>query len=784
MQLISKIKNNKNLAFGENLAIRYAHNKNLAFGENLAVRYAHSKHFFFTVLSCLSVIIWYLNFQFSQNIFLYILCFVFYFFLNSLWLGLILKKNGFEKEFQFILGFFCLLFLIAFLTAIPIVLYKIIPIYFLVILLLLTIIISLSSKRLEKSKGKDIKTLEEKIIPNRSSFKVSKGLYFLGAIIFLFMLFLLFRARTGEYIRSPWTVIHPFYIYGWLAISLIVGYLIFSKCKLKTFLFVIILSSLLLHSYLLIPYEAGFGGDKWRHIGAERSLMEGKIYEPALFGKNVSYQNFGSLKIPEVFVAGNKTSYANMWGLTIAFSWLTGLDVFWIDLLLGALLFSIFLPFLILKLASFFSKRKEFLYLMIFSPFLFYPFQAYGSITMPMSFAFLPFLLGLIFLAQYLKGLILGRHFLMLLFFLIPFLYFSYILYLIVFIIMLILAWILKKYKTKKWILILIIFIFCASILIPLLDTHNQYSHFQKPLLSASNVSQAFKNFPINFLFSSEAIFPRIYQFEQDNWLYAQTNQELSRSIFLEIVPWWLFLTPIFLVVVILGFIKYRKLKNKKIAFWLFFSLIIFLFSQIIASSFMQGNHIFSKRLVLLISFLMSFPLAWGLTCLASTRNKIIVGAMIFFLALVSVTTYASGPKFQVVTNDELTAAKYIWREYERDNKLSTSPCVLANTWPLLALEGVSGRQIVAGGFPYYFEYRQPERVQLFANMNRSPSVRYLNKAMEITNAEECYFMTEEHWVFFDKRQEIIESLDEMLGKHKQIGKVMIWKWGHNKIKP
>jgi len=287
MQLISKIKNNK--------------------------------YFLFTGLSCLSVIFWYLNFQFTQNIFLYILFFVFYCFLNSCWFGLILEKNGFEKEFQFILGFFCLLFLIAFLTAIPIVLYKIIPIYFLVILLLLTIIISLSSKRLEKSKGKDIKTLEEKIIPNKSSFKVSKGLYFLGAIISLFMLFLLFRARTGEYIRSPWAVIHPFYIYGWLAISLIVGYLIFSKCKLKTFLFVIILSSLLLHSYLLIPYEAGFGGDKWRHIGAERSLMEGKIYEPALFGKNVSYQNFGPLKIPEVFVAGNKTSYANMWGANHCF---------------------------------------------------------------------------------------------------------------------------------------------------------------------------------------------------------------------------------------------------------------------------------------------------------------------------------------------------------------------------------------------------------------------------------------------------------------------------------
>lgn len=780
MRLIFKIKNNKNLASSE----------------NLAVRCAHSKYFFFTILSCLSVIVWYLNFQFTQNTFLYILCFVFYFFLNSYWLGLILKKNGFEKEFQFILGFFCLLFLIAFLTAIPIVLYKIIPIYFLVILLLLTIIISLESKRITKSKEGDTKTLESKIIPNRLSLRVPKALYFIGVIIFLFLFFLLLRARTGEYIRSPWTVIHPLYIYGWLAISLIVGYLIFSKCKLKTFLLIIIFCSLLLHAYLLIPYEAGFGGDKWRHIGAERSLMEGNIYEPVLFGKNISYKSFGSLKIPEVFVAGNKTSYANMWGLTIALSWLTGLDIFWIDLLLGALLFSIFLPFLILKIASLFSKKKEFLYLIIFLPFLFYPFQAYGSITMPMSFAFLPFLFGLIFLGQYFKGLISGRRFLVLSLFLVPFLYFNYILYLIVFIIMLILALIFKKVfssfmglKAKKWVLILIIFILCASISIPLLDTHNQYSSFQKPLFSSTNISQALKIFPVNFLFSSEAIFPRIYQFEQDNWLYAQTNQELSRSIFFEIAPWWLFLTPLILVVVILGFVQYSKLKNKKIAFWLITSLVIFLVSQIIASSFMEGNHIFSKRLVLLVSFLMFFPLAWGLTYLASVRRKIILWAIILFLGLVSVTTYVSGPKFQVVTKDELNAAKYIWKEYETNNKLASSlPCVLANTWPLLALEGVSGRQIVAGGFPYYIEYRQPERVQLFANMNYSPSVRYLTKAMEITNAKECYFITEEHWVFFDKRQEIIESLDEMLGNRQQIGKVMIWLYSpqaqdYNKIK-
>jgi len=160
-------------------------------------------------------------------------------------------------------------------------------------------------------------------------------------------------------------VIHPLYIYAWLSLIIFLGLLAFSKIKLKYFLLILILTSLLFHAYLLIPYQAGFGGDKWRHIGAEKMLMQGKIYEPVLFGDNVSYSQLGPLKIPEVLIAGNKTSYANMWGLTIALSWLTGIDIFYLDLILGFLLFSIFLPFLLLKFGLFFSRKKEFLLLFL-----------------------------------------------------------------------------------------------------------------------------------------------------------------------------------------------------------------------------------------------------------------------------------------------------------------------------------------------------------------------------------------------------------------------------------
>ncbi len=756
-----------------------------------------NKYFVFTLLSILCVAGWFFNFKVWHINWLNFLFLFFYGWFNSAWLGRLLGRWGFEKELRFILAVFFLLYLIAFGMAIPIVLYKVGPIYLLGLLLFLTIVISLWSKK--KSKVR-LPTSALNMEEGKYSIKIPRVVYYLLFMVMAFALALLFQARTGQYIRSPWHEIHPLYLYGWLLISFILGLLVFSKCRLRTFLIIIILSSLLLHAYLLIPYQAGFGGDKWRHIGAEKWLMEGKIYTPALFGEEVSYKQLGPFKVPEVLVVGNKTSYANMWGLTIALSWLTGVDVYKIDLILGFLLFSIFLPFLVLKIGSFISKKKEFLYLLIFLPLLFFPFQIYGSITVPMAFAFLPFLFALIFLLRYFKEptkLFSGWRLLLTLIFLILFLYFNYILYLILFIELLLLAILIKniprinlfRRQTGRTALIIGALLVCFALLvifIPSLDTSNQFSWFKRGLNKTEIVS-GLKDFPIRLL-TSRAIFPRTYCFEQDNWLYAQVGEYLSRSEFLKVLSWPLILTPLIWLLVILGLLWCKKMTRPRIG-WLFaLMLIIVLANQMIATYFMGGNHIFSKRLIFFTSFLILVPLAWGIYWLIERTPRFIFsrGAIAFtlvlLLSLIGVTVYASGPKFQVVTRDELKAAEYVWQKIKSE-PVQENYCVLANTWPLLALEGVSGRQIVTGGFPYYHEYRQPERVQLFSNMNMGPSIRYLEKSLEITGTKECYFMTEERWILFDRREQIISQLDEILGQHQEIGEVMVWLYQPNEIR-
>jgi hypothetical protein len=130
----------------------------------------------------------------------------------------------------------------------------------------------------------------------------------------------------------------------------------------------------------------------------------------------------------------------------------------------------------------------------------------------------------------------------------------------------------------------------------------------------------------------------------------------------------------------------------------------------------------------------------------------------------------------QIVTRDELKAAEYVYRDIQLKNNLNDRECVLANTWPLLALEMVSARKITAGGFPVYKEYSQPERVRLFKGMLRQPSIRYIYQAMDITQTQGCYFMTEERWWQTGDNVAMLENLIQIFGQPiKKIGEVYIF---------
>jgi len=738
--------------------------------ENLILTIKKNKYFLGTILEVIIPLFWFLNFTNGKNILINVFLFISYFALNGFYLGLILKKY-LKIRYFFILGILAIFYLISFALSIPIVFYKIAPLYLFIILAIIGIILSLSVQYLFKDKqydGPSRNTNSGNSNPIPLWWKIS----FL--ILFLASLFVLLHSRTSSIIRSPWQEIHPLYIYGYIGLIILVLYLIKLKPKFKIFIFFVILLSLLAHSYVIFPYEAGFGGDKWRHLGAEQWLMEGNIYSPSLFGEKISYKQLGPLKIPEVFLIGNKTSYANLWAGVINLSWLLNISPFWIDIFLCFILSSIFLPFFLYELGKKVFKKREAIYFFILAPLFFFPFQLYGSLTVPTFFGFILFCFSLLLLFSLYQfacreKLSLKYFFLALI---LPclFLYFNYVLYLIlylmVFILFIFFYRLLPLLNRSLSTILLIILICFMAIVFPCLDVASGYSQFKSEKLSGTTI----KNFGHNLLFSLP-IFYRENGFEQDSWLYSGIEENLSSSIFSQIIKWNYFFTPIFWLITIIGFFSFYFWQSKKEIGLIFSLLIIILISQFIGSSFLEGSCLFSKRLILVFSFFLFFSFAAGLSWVVFKKEKLFI-FLIIFLGLFSGSSYISGPKFEAVTGNELKAVSYIWQNLKSED----GPyCVIGNTWPLLALEGVSGRQIIAGGFPVYQEYKQPERVQLFENLNSYPHINDFNKALEITGASSCYFMTEERWIRGGKKDIVFNNLKTIIGEPFILGDIYIW---------
>lgn len=781
----------------------------------------------FFLISIFSLWILAFNFYFWHLKIIGILFFIIYAIANSIYLGKFLRQFlDLEKDNRFIFGLFFLIFLISIAGSIFTVLYKITPfLAYLIFLTISAIIFLLLPPHLigidaHGAKEQNHKTnlhipircgglpasdnftdkKEEKRIEEKEKIKILP--YLLSAICFVVSLWLLFSARTGKFILSPWEVIAPIYLYIFGLFSFIVLWFIFFKRNWRIALLFIILSSFLLRSYLPIVYETGFGGDRLRHLAAEKWLQEGNIYSPSLIGEKIEWSNIGPLKIPAVFIIGNKTSYASQWALTSFLSWLFNTDVFWIDLLLGFILCSFFIPIFLFKIGQFFSLRKTLPLLLAFLPNLFYPFQVYGAITLPNSLGFLFFLFALIFWLEYFtsnkprtfsgatfgqKGetcleKVRGKPKLLLFCIILTLLmYFNYVLYFILLFEIGSLIYLFKNfYQSKKFTFYLSALVLGFIFLIPFLDKFSGLSSFvPKIFIHPRLIFYYFINF-IKQLLAISSLSPNSGFITQGNLIYTQTVKSLAKTTLFSLFSWIILFSVLIWSFILYGFYNLKKLKEpaNKLFLILSISFIITFGNYFIGKYLMKGSILLSKRLDLYLALLMIIFLGWGIEIFLETRLKLIthktkIFVICLFLALASISVYGAGPELQVVTKNELESAKYLWQEMK---DIPGNKCVLANTWPLLALEYASSRHLITGGFPVYQEYAQPERAQLFNNMSLNPSERYMKKALAITGARECYFVTEKRW--WNKRDaNILKRYQEILGNYKMIGDVYIFKF-------
>lgn len=711
------------------------------------------KKFVFTSLAIFFLIILFFNLSFFFNQIIGLIFSLFYLFIISLWLGRILNKIlNLEKEFKFLFGLFLSFYLIAFGLAVPIIFYKISKIYFYLFLLIFTLIISFLNHRLQK-RGKFINQDNSfQTINKEEEIKIHPFFYILYFIFYLLAFFLLIKARTGENLVSPWQVISPYYLYLWLVISFFTALFVFSRKKIITILLIIILSSLLLHAYLPIVHENNFGVDRWRQLGAERRLIFGQIESPSLFGEKIKYKKIGPISLPEVFFTANKLSYASNWGLTIGLSWLTSIDIFYLDLFLIFILWSIFLPILTFKLVDLIFDNKKIALLTAFCTLIPFPFQTDGAITLPKTVSFLFFIFALIIILKYLKGEKKLLPFVIFLFFL---LYFHYLLFLILTLEIFVFGLILKTQPKKLWFKkIILIFLFIVfSLSLVFLDRLSQTSFFQY------KISEIFQIFPLKIKdFIKKIILGQyFYSFNQNQALFP-----LSFNLIFIILAWFL---------VIIGLIKgWKKNLGKLLGIFL----IILIFNQFFSVSLMKNYRLLARRSSMFIVFLLVIFLAVGLKSLMKKiKLKPVFKVVLFaiFLAIFSTTTYASGPNdLGTVTSDELAVAKFLWQEIKKEP--TKKFCVLDNSWRLLALESESG--IIAGNFPTDpIDFVQKEKDELYKKMIYQPSKEILDKSLKITGANTCFFVTEQRWL----KAGVFDKIKEILGKPTIINNTYIWRY-------
>lgn len=650
-----------------------------------------------------------------------------------------------------ILGPFLLIYFISLSLALPIFFYKINFYYFYFFLFIITLLILYFTRHLSLT---DIIKIE-----NENRFPLNWLLKFVYLLILFSLLsgfILLFLARSGEYIVSPWQTINRTFLYFCFIAALFLFVLIFYEQSWQRILLVLILFSLLIHAYIPIVYQIGAGVDTWIHLGTERRLLSGQAEPPTIFDKGLK---FGPLSIPKLFIPNSKNAYAATWGLTIAFSWLTSLDIFLVDKYLLFFLWSIFFPLLVFEISRVFFGDIKLSLITVFFSLIPYLFQVDGAITLPKNFSFLCFIFFLYLLTHFLLSR--QKLFLPLLFFTFSF-YFNYQLYFILAIEFFILALIWKDFPfedyRKKIILLICFLLFIISL--PLADYLTKFSYFPYRLPEAIEIYlPKFKRFII-FLFTGG-----LTHFENE-------------KIFTDFLPlqfnWSLFLVPFVLILSILGVVEIIKGAPFKLKFLFLNFFIIIFFNLFLEFWLMWGLKIFGRRLLSTFIFLDLFFLATGFWYIYNKvklsqvlKLAIFSGLFSFFL----IVTYTSGPFLEAITINEYQVAKFIQNDIKnfKDKKV----CLLAHGKQNLVIQSLTGN-IIAGGFscpPPQCD--QPQRIKLLGAMISNPRPWHFEVAMDITKSNLCYFIIPKD----ELGEKAFNQAKNFFGQPEIVGNIYIWRY-------
>lgn len=220
----------------------------------------------------------------------------------------------------------------------------------------------------------------------------------IGEILFLALtalsFYLLFISRSGE-AHTVWEVLHPAFIPAIFAsASLLVMILLTSEETAYKLLFVIILS-ILLHSFFPIVFPAGDLSGQQSILGRIRLVFDNTVLHGLTGWPNRNIQVF----IYQLFMGANLQA-----ALSVILARMLCLDIFYVHLFFIPVLWGTFVPvaaFLVTKAIGG-SERASALSGLLISAF---PYTTYfGAISVPNSLGFIFFFYSLCFMLRYLSS--------------------------------------------------------------------------------------------------------------------------------------------------------------------------------------------------------------------------------------------------------------------------------------------------------------------------------------------------------------------------------------------
>jgi len=206
---------------------------------------------------------------------------------------------------------------------------------------------------------------------------------------------LLFMSRSDETIVF-WEAVQPAFIPLYFAATFVLLTILFSKVRKGTKLLFIIVHSFLIHNLLVIVMNLGLGGDFWYELGLARGVYDVGKNVPNLldfvFG-GISYSPFRVI----YFVLRKRTLQA----FTNIFANMFAVDVYWSQLFLVPILWTIIVPFLMYKIVKMLSGKEECAIFGAFLTFLVPAFIWWGAITVSDTLGKVFFLLATYFAFKY-----------------------------------------------------------------------------------------------------------------------------------------------------------------------------------------------------------------------------------------------------------------------------------------------------------------------------------------------------------------------------------------------